>query len=266
MNQEDYKGYLNFARGVALNAGEIMKKYFRSDASFKIKPDETLVTVADEEINSMVIKEVKLKYPEHSVDGEEESYLNGSKFVWVCDPLDGTALFKADIPMSVFSLALVIDGTPVVGCVYDPWQERIYTATKGGGAFMNDTLIRVSDKGMGAKNLASYDWWSNADYDIGAVVYELVKKHNLYFISVGSTTHAAMLVASGKLCVSIFPGTKGKNVDIAAAKVIVEEAGGKVTNMLGQDQRYDQSIKGAVVSNGIDHEKYIEIIETKLNL
>lgn len=70
-----------------------------------------------------------------------------------------------------------------------------------------------------------------------------------------------MCVASGEFNLAIFPGTKRKNCDIAAAKVIVEEAGGKVTNLLGEEQRYDTDIKGAIVSNGKVHNEVIEAIK-----
>ena len=66
-----------------------------------------------------------------------------------------------------------------------------------------------------------------------------------------------MCVANGDFNLAIFPGTKHKNCDIAAVKVIVEEAGGKVTDIFGEEQRYDQDIKGAVVSNGIVHQEVI---------
>lgn len=261
MTDQEKNNYLEFAKGLAYEAGEIMKKYFRNSAEFKIKDDQTIVTVADEEINQMVIDKVAEIYPDHSVDGEEASSLNlNSKYVWVCDPIDGTALFNADMPMSVFSLALVEDGEPIVGVVYDPWQDRIYTAIKGQGAFMNGLPVKVSDKDLKNKSLSSYDWWGGAEYDVVQSVYKLGKDNGTYFISVGSTTHAAMLVASGKMCVSIFPGTKGKNVDIAAAKVIVEEAGGKVTDLFGKEQRYDQAIKGAIVSNGVVHDEVVKAV------
>ena len=265
MDSSDYEQYLDFAKNLAEQAGQIMKKYFRNNADFKIKEDQTIVTITDEQINQMVIDRVNQTYPDHSIDGEEKSDIKlKSKLCWVCDPIDGTALFNADIPMSVFSLALTDDGQPVIGVVYDPWQDRLYTAIKGRGAFMNNQPMRVSEKILGSKNLADYDWWSDAQYNIGSAVYDLVRNHNLYFISIGSAVHACMLVAQGKMCVYLFPGTKGKNVDIAAAKVIVEEAGGRVTDLFGQEQRYDRDIRGAVVSNGIIHQDIVDLIKLKL--
>ena len=70
-----------------------------------------------------------------------------------------------------------------------------------------------------------------------------------------------MCVASGEFCFSIFPGTEQKNCDIAAAKVIVEEAGGKVTDLFGYEQRYDKSINGAIISNCITHDELVTTIK-----
>lgn len=69
-----------------------------------------------------------------------------------------------------------------------------------------------------------------------------------------------MCVANGEFNLAIFPGTEHKNCDIAAVKVIVEEAGGKVTDLFGNEQRYDKSINGAIISNGIVHDEVIDVI------
>lgn len=73
-----------------------------------------------------------------------------------------------------------------------------------------------------------------------------------------------MSVENGDFAIAIFPGTKHKNCDIAAAKVIVEEAGGKCTNLFGEEQRYDQDIKGAIISNNIVHQEVVETIKKYL--
>ena len=117
--------YLEFAQKIALEAGNIMKKYFSKKDISSYKGDKTIVTLADKEINALLIKRVKEKFPEHSVDGEEEQF-GRSKYVWVCDPIDGTAMYARDIPVAVFSLALVIDGVSTVGVIYDPFTENLY--------------------------------------------------------------------------------------------------------------------------------------------
>ena len=70
-----------------------------------------------------------------------------------------------------------------------------------------------------------------------------------------------MCVANGEFNLAIYPGSKHRNCDIAAIKIIVEEAGGRVTNIFGKEQRYDKSIKGAIISNGLVHDEVIDVIK-----
>ena len=169
-------------------------------------------------------------------------------------------MYARHIPVAVFSLALVIDGESIVGLVYDPFTDNLYTAIKGQGAYKNNQKIEVNRILLNdMKSVSNFDMWSNADYNIYDVIKEIGKQ--TYFVSVGSVIRACMCVAGGEFNFAIFPGTKHKNCDIAASKVIVEEAGGKVTDLFGNEQRYDQSIKGAVVSNGKVHNKVLDIIK-----
>lgn len=253
-----HQEWLDFAKSVALEAGDIMRKYFGKKPDSHLKANNTIVTVADEEINDLVIKRVTERYPAHDIDGEEASQRRGSKYVWACDPIDGTASFIMGLPVSVFSLALVIDGQPEVGVIYAPFSDHLYWASRGRGAYMNSQPIHVSQHSLDGRVEMSIDWWPSAPWDVMQVVHDLAYEKDVYVTTVGNTTHAAALVARGEFVASVFVGTKGKNVDIAAAKVIVEEAGGKVTDLFGREQRYDQDIRGAVLSNGIVHEDIVE--------
>lgn len=254
--------YLEFAKEMALDAGKIMKKYFSEDNGANYKFDQTIVTKADTEINSLLIERVKSTFPDHSVDGEEEQF-GKSEYVWVCDPVDGTAMYARHIPVAVFSLALVIDGVSTVGVVYDVFTDSLYTAIKGEGAYKNGVKISVNDiKLDDMRSVSNFDMWPAAEYNIYDSIKELGKK--TYFVSIGSVIRACMCAANGDFNLAIFPGTKHKNCDIAAAKVIVEEAGGKVTDLFGNDQRYDQSIKGAVISNGIVHDETLEVLKNNV--
>jgi fructose-1,6-bisphosphatase/inositol monophosphatase family enzyme len=250
--------YLEFAKEIAAEAGKIMLKYFKEDNGANYKFDQTIVTKADLEINSYLVKRVKEKYPTHSVDGEEEQF-GKSDYVWVCDPVDGTAMYARHIPVAVFSLALVINGESNIGVVYDPFTDSLYTAIKGQGAYKNGTKIQVNDVNLeDRRSVSNFDMWPEAHYNIYDSIKELGKK--TYFVGVGSVIRACMCVANGDFNLAIFPGTKHKNCDIAAAKVIVEEAGGKVTDIFGEEQRYDQDINGAVISNGKVHEEVIDVL------
>lgn len=186
--------YLEFAKDIAKKAGNIMLKYFNMDNGASYKGDKTIVTLADTEINSYLIKRVKEKYPNHSVDGEEEQF-GKSDYVWVCDPVDGTAMYARHIPVAVFSLALVVKGESKVGVVFDPFTNNLYTAIKGKGAYKNSEKITVNDYELNdMKTVCHYDLWPEADYNISTVIQELGKK--TYFIALGSIIRACMCVAT----------------------------------------------------------------------
>lgn len=254
--------YLEFAIGIAKKAGEIMQKYFNVDNGASYKGDKTIVTLADKEINSYLIEKVKEKYPNHCVDGEEETF-GKSDYVWVCDPVDGTAMYARHIPVAVFSLALVVEGTPIVGVVYDVFTDSLYTAIKGKGAYKNNNRITVNNTNLDdMQSVSNFDMWKNAGYNICNVITEL--SNRTYLVSIGSVIRACMCVASGEFNLAIFPGTKHKNCDIAAVKVIVEEAGGKVTDIFGNEQRYDKDINGAIISNGVVHDEILNCINKYL--
>lgn len=186
--------YLEFAKDIAKEAGKIMLKYFNMDNGASYKGDKTIVTLADTEINSYLIKKVKEKYPNHSVDGEEEQF-GKSDYVWVCDPVDGTAMYARHIPVAVFSLALVVKGESKVGVVFDPFTNSLYTAIKGKGTYRNGKKITVNDYELeNMKTVCHYDLWPSAEYNISKVIQKLGSK--AYFVSIGSIIRACMCVAT----------------------------------------------------------------------
>lgn len=262
MRKEELLEYLEFAKSIAKEAEKIMKKYFVEDNGASYKLDSTIVTKADKEINDYLIKKVKEQYPRHSVDGEEKQF-GKSDCKWVCDPVDGTAMYARHIPVAVFSLALVTKGIPVVGVVFDPFTNSLYYAAKGMGSYKNNQKIHVNNISLDdMKSVSHYDMWPKSEYNLFPIIEQLGKK--TYFISIGSIIRASMCVAAGEFNLALFPGTKHKNCDIAAVKVIVEEAGGMVTDLLGNNQRYDQDITGAIISNKKVYKEVLKTIKEKL--
>lgn len=255
------KEFLDFSKDVASQASEIMLQYFQIGVDAVEKNDRSIVTEADKKINQLVIDEVNRNFPDHSVLGEEASKPNESEYVWVCDPIDGTLPFSKGLPYSVFSLALCKKGVPVVGVVSDPFTNRLYSAVKGEGALLNNTPIKVSSSSLDYSSTINVDWWPEAEYDIDTICHKVSLEKSCYVLHLGCVVQASMMVACGQFEASIFPGTKGKNVDIAAVKIIVEEAGGKVTDLFGNEQRYDKDIKGALITNGVMHEEILKFIE-----
>lgn len=249
-----------FASELACEAGQIMRQHFHAAVSYREKDDKTIVTIADEAINQLVLDRVAKAYPQTSVFGEEASTDKQSEYAWVCDPIDGTVPYAKGVPISVFSLALVRNGEPLLGVVYDPSMDRLYSAIKGQGAYLNDQIIQVSNKKLERHTIINVEWWANATYDVDTPLHQLSVDTKIYVLHLGSVISAACLVASGQYEACVFGGSTGKNVDIAAVKVIVEEAGGSVTDLNGQEQRYDRDITGAIITNGHIHPQLVKAL------
>lgn len=255
-----YKEYLEFAKEIASYAGSVMMKYYDRGVDLDYKEDKTVVTLVDKKINSYLIEKVKERYESHSVNGEEESYQGSGEYMWVCDPLDGTGSYVNHIPVFVFSLALVQNGEPIVGVVYNANEDKMYTAMKGEGAFCNGVPIHVNSKKIGDLGYkTNVEIFHNPIIDEVSLIKEL--KDPSKISSIGSVARSAMAIAEGYFSCDIFPGTEHGNCDIAASYLIVTEAGGKVTDLYGNEQRYDRGIKGAIISNGISHAQILEIVK-----
>lgn len=256
----DYQSELTIAKALASEAGKIMLEYFNSaTANPTLKSDRTIVTKADADINDLVIKVLQERTPTYSVWGEEQSaILNGSEFTWVCDPVDGTQPFAKVIPISTFSLALVDkEGRSVVGVVYDPFQDRLYEAVAGNGAFLNGKKITVSATiDLKGAYIDEELWINNEEHVTFIDPKEALNKAGSKVTTLCSACITGCFVAQGSYDALLFG--QGKPEDIAALSVIVTEAGGKVTDLFGNQQRYDTNIKGAIVSNGLIHDELVE--------
>ena len=109
------------------------------------------------------------------------------------------------------------------------------------------------------ESVSHFDMMQHTPYKLEDVLKELSDK--TYFVSIGSIVRAALCVASGEFNLAIFPGVHKKYCDIAAVKLIVEEAGGIVTDLFGNNQRYDKDINGAIISNKMVYEETLKVIK-----
>ncbi len=259
----DSQDYLNFAIHLAHQAGEIMLKHFTIGVEKQDKADGTPVTIADKAINHLVIKSIKENYPEHAIQGEEASYLKkGAEYVWVCDPIDGTIPYTFGTPISQFFLAVVKNGEPILGVLYDPYMKRLYHAVKGEGAFLNKQKIQVnSHTNLQTGKYLALPSQKTPLLDSGSLLHE-ANRRGLWSCNFLCFTYEAVMIATGQFVGNIFGYSSAH--DVAAIKVIVEEAGGKVTDLLGKEQRYDQSINGAIVSNALVHDELVNLIKEYL--
>ena len=256
--------YKKLALSLARQAGDIMKANFELGMKKEWKEDKSPLTVTDLQINDLVINQIKERFSEHDILAEERSSISGkSEYVWVCDPIDGTIMFSHGIPICTFSLALTKGGESILGVAYDPFSDRLFTAEKGQGAFLNDKKISVSTESRLDKVVGEYEMFKRAKYNINRLTEHLNMVEEVKLMHFCSIVYPSCLIATGDVGFTIFPHTTAH--DMAAVKIIVEEAGGKVTDLFGQEQRYDQAINGCLVSNGVLHNKLIELVNQYVN-
>ncbi len=255
--------YLEFAKSLAKEAEELALKYFSFEVDITYKEDNTPLTQADTEINRLVIEKINQQFPEHSIYGEEESLVKpGSRYIWVCDPIDGTMAFSCGLPIFVFSIALVdqSSGLPVLGVINDPVMKTMYWAVKGGGALRNGKPIFVNNE-TGLKN--TYLSTGASGRAVGFSNLPLLGKlseEKCAVMKYPSFIYGGVQVANGKYIGAVFFERYGH--DVAALKIITEEAGGKVTDLNGEERRYDEDGLGCLVSNGVLHQELLEIVQT----
>jgi myo-inositol-1(or 4)-monophosphatase len=257
------ENYLEFAKSLAKEAEAIALKYFSFETENTWKEDNTPLTKADTEINDLVIKRVNETFPEHSIYGEEKSELKeSSKYIWVCDPIDGTMPFSNGLPIFTFSIALVdqSSGLPILGVVNDPVLKNMYWAIKNGGAYRNGKQIFV------LKNKSLENTYLHTEGSGSAVGFsnlpaiKVLSEKNCRVTRFLSFIYGGIQVSNGKYIGAIFFQPYGH--DIAALKIITEEAGGKVTDLDGKERRYDKNGIGCIVSNGLLHNELLKIIQS----
>jgi fructose-1,6-bisphosphatase/inositol monophosphatase family enzyme len=242
--------YLDFAKSLALRAGVIMKDNFDTDLYVEIKSDSSPVTMVDKSINKLVVEAVKQTYPEHGLLGEEFDYGNGTEeYQWICDPLDGTKPYVLGVPNSVFMLALAKQGSIYLSVVFDPFTGRMFTAIRGRGAYCNDVRLRVNNQTIREGYVL-----------IGAAastIISAVKQAGGKVEAVSGSGYKCMMIARGKGIGYIKYGADFH--DIAPASLIVQEAGGKVTGLSGEELDFTKEFYGAILSNSTSHQSLIDI-------
>lgn len=255
----DYEVLMAFATALAQEAGTVMRKYSHGiDQQVETKENATLLTIADKQINDLVIRRVKDAYTTHGILGEEASLDTDRPELWVCDPIDGTNGFTIGEPTATFSLAYVVDGVPMLAVTYDPFQNRLYSAIKGQGAFCGSQRLQVSQRDLDRAIVAASGSFNEVERTID--LYRNLSSQGVRVRMFGGVVYKGNLIAEGKIDGVLFAYNSAH--DIAAMKLIVEEAGGKVTDIDGNEQAYNRPIRGAIVSNGRIHQGLLHAVQT----
>lgn len=215
---------------VARAATEISAVAERGGGGVQVKGDRSPVTEADHRSDALLKRELLALLPvawlsEETADSSDR--LDAQR-VWVVDPLDGTKEFIAAIPEYAVAVALIEDGIPVMGVVHNPANNEVYWAVRGRGAFKDGTRIQVRD---GTRMLASRSERKRGEFEQFERQWDVV--------TMGSIEYKLALVGAGGAAVTVSRGPKHE-WDVAAGALIVEEAGGRVTDMYGDPLSYNQ--------------------------
>lgn len=239
-------------QSIAREAGGLLMEYFRQRVKIEYKGDVDLVTVADRKSEALILERIRREFPSHDVMGEEGTRIEtGSDYKWYVDPLDGTTNFAHGYPVFCVSLAVEYQGDRIAGVIYDPTRDEMFSAEKGSGAELNGDRIRVSSTPRLAESLVATGFPSHKRH----------KNPNIYFYHqltlrshgvrrAGSAALDLCNVASGR-----YDGFWEFNLnpwDTAAGVLMVEEAGGRVTDFSGG--LFQIASRETVASNGLIHE------------
>jgi len=238
----------------------VMKEYF--DQSFIISNKEginNLVTEVDHKSEAAIFKVIKEQFPEHYILSEEAGeIIQDSNYKWIIDPIDGTVNYANRIPICCVSIGIEKDGKMILGAVYNPFIGELFVAEKGKGAILNNKSIRVSDKAdVKTSCLVTGFPYTYLDETNGPLqVFDKLIRKGVPVRRLGSAAIDLCWVAMGR-----FDGFYEHQLqawDSAAGFLMVEEAGGKVTDLAGK--YYNPYQHGIVASNGKIHDELLNVI------
>lgn len=239
MNTGNLNNYLAVAREAALQAGVILKEHFGkiSPSMINEKATNDYVTVVDRRSEDIIKEHIKSHFQNHNIMAEESpAERHSSPFLWIIDPLDGTMNYIHGLPSFAVSIALAIEGSLAMGLIYEPLRENIYSAIRGHGSFKNDRRIHVSSSETLSTSLIA----TGFPFRIKSVIDSYLRVFKDLFM------RATGIRRGGSACLDLAYTAEGifggffecalSPWDIAAGALLVEEAGGVVTDFEGKNQ------------------------------
>ena len=252
---------VDVASRVAKQAGKLLLKHAGSPARVETKRSAVdLVTNIDRAAEHLIRRALTRSFPDFGFLGEEHGPSNeGAATRWIIDPIDGTMNFVHGIPLFGISIGLEHEGKLVAGVIYDPSRGELYTAVRGRGAFLNGKRIRVSKTKDLSRSILSTGFSAN--------FRKQPEPYLSWFRTFESSTHAVRRIGTTVLCMAYVASGRMEGFyeqdlwpwDIAAGIVIVEEAGGKVTNFDGKRSALERG--RLIASNGLIHGAIRKILQ-----
>lgn len=238
-----------------------LKRYF--NGTFTISSKATindLVTEADHASEKAIFKVIQQNHPDHFILSEETGSMpTQSNIKWIIDPIDGTINFANGIPICCVSIGVEENGEMMMGAVYNPFMNELFFAEKGKGAFLNDQPIKVSSKNdLLTSCLVTGFPYQYLDTENGPLqIFEKLIRKSIPVRRLGSAALDLCWTAAGRF--DGFYEHKLQAWDSAAGFLIVQEAGGTVTDLKGN--KYNPYQPGIIASNGQIHDQLLNLLK-----
>lgn len=255
IKKSELKEYLDFASQLAVLGGEITLKHFRSPLVVDFKLDGSPVTHVDREVENFMVAQIKAKYPDHGVLGEEFGETNvNAPFRWIIDPIDGTQAFIHGVPLYTVLIGLEYEGDNVLGVIHCPTQGETVAAAINCGCALNGQACSVSSIAEVAQ--ARLNVTDSADFIRRNPRFASALLSRVKMCRGWGDAYGYMQVATGRAEVALDASVA--IWDCAALKPVMEEAGGRFTDFFGK-----QTIGSgtALASNALLHEELLGLAE-----
>jgi myo-inositol-1(or 4)-monophosphatase len=250
--------HLETAVEIAREAGALLANYFERRVPFELKGEFDLVTEADRASERLVVERLRTHFPSHTIVAEEGGgHESASEYRWYVDPLDGTTNFAHGFPVFNVTLGLARAGEVIAGVIYDPIRQEMFTAERGAGAYLNNRRIHVSGTKQLSDSLASTGFPSRKrHHNVNIHFYYQLAMASHGVRRTGSAAIDLAYVASGRL--DFFWEFGLKPWDMAAGTLLVEEAGGRTSDMKGAAHSVAAS-EHLLADNGALHGQVLEM-------
>ncbi|MBP7056320.1 MAG: inositol monophosphatase [Candidatus Omnitrophica bacterium] len=248
------------AIAAAKESGLFIKKSVGRIRNISYKGRDNIVTDVDKKAESVIMKRIFSAFPGHAILSEETGlHMSASPYRWVIDPLDGTTNFAHAFPFFCVSIALEYDGEVILGVVFDPLRDELFTAEKGKGAYLNNNRIKVSGVGKLDKSFVATGFsYGNKRKDRNVKYFKRLLMKTMAIRRAGSAAIDLCYVACGR-----FDGYWELDLhpwDSAAGSLIVKEAGGKVTKFDGTTHSdYEKQI---LATNSLIHKDMVKALNS----
>lgn len=255
------QNYLKVAVAAAKQAGKIFNRYFGRAKNIRLKDNDfrNVVTEADKGIETHLRAAIAKYFPKHKIIGEEfgQPKIQKRDLVWIIDPIDGTTNYIQGLPLCCISLALWDQDGPLVSVIYNPSLKQIFTAQRGKGAWLNGKRIHVSKEKNLNRALGGVGW---IKVENGIKLFTILARVCRKLRILASSALQICLVGAGNY--DFYVTGHIKIWDFAAAILVATEAGGKVTDVMGN--KITLRTTKILASNGKIHQEILNKIKNRI--